>query len=70
MNILKCNDLKKVYMLNYTYKVFHNNLTNIVYVKYIEKYRGYGFRNDKLFYIKMIKFNTKIKRLSISGCIL
>ena len=52
------------------YKVFHYNLPNIIHVKYINKYTGYSFRNDKLFYIKMSKLNTKIKCLSISGCIL
>ena len=29
-----------------------------------------NFRNDKLMHIKMSKLNTKIKYLSISGCIL
>ena len=52
------------------YKAFHNNLPNIVQVIYVNKYLRYNFRNDKLFHIKMIKLNTKIKYLSISGCIL
>ena len=38
LNILKFNDLKKVYMLNYMYKAFHNKLPNIVQVKYVKKY--------------------------------
>ena len=70
LNILKFNDLKKVYMLNYMYKAFHNKLPNIVQVKYVKKYSRYNFRNYKLFHIKMSKLNTKIKWLSISGCIL
>ena len=70
LNILKFNDLKKVYMLNYMYKAFHNKLPNIVQVKYVKKYSRYNFRNDKLFHIKMSKLNTKIKCLSISGCII
>ena len=61
LNILKFNDLKKVYMLKYMYKAFHNKLPNIVQVKYVKKYSRY---------IKMSKLNTKIKCLSISGCIL
>ena len=36
-NILKCNDLKILCMLNYICKAFHNNLHNIVQVKYINK---------------------------------
>ena len=68
LNILKFNDLKKVYMLNYMYKAFHNKLPNIVQVKYLKKYSRYNFRNDKLFHIKMSKLNTKIK--CFSGCIL
>ena len=60
LNILKFNDLKKVYMLNYMYNAFHNKLPNIVQVKYVNKYSRYNFRNDKLFHIKMSKLNTKI----------
>ena len=37
LNILKFNDLKKVYMLNYMYKSFHLKLPNIVKVKYVKK---------------------------------
>ena len=70
LNILKFNDLKKVYILNYMYKAFHNKLPNIVQVKYVKKYSRFNFRNDKLFHITMSKLNTKIKCLSISGCIL
>ena len=57
-------------MLKYTYKAFHNKLPNIVQVKYVNKYTRYNFRNAKLFHIKTSKFNTKIKCLSISGCII
>ena len=49
LNILKFNDLKKVYMLNHMYNSFYNNLPNIIQVKYIKRYTGYSFRNDKLF---------------------
>ena len=68
--VLDNHDLKKVYMLNYMYKAFHNKLHNIVQVKYVKKYSRYNFRNYKLFHIKMSKLNTNIKCLSISGCIL
>ena len=70
LNIPKFNDLKNIYMLNYMYKAFHSNLPNIIQVKYIKKYTDYSFRNEKLFDIKMSKLNTKIKCLSVSGCIL
>ena len=56
LNILKYNDLKKVYM----YKAFHNKLPNIVQVKYVKKYSKYNFRNDKLFHIKMSKLNQRL----------
>ena len=32
LNILKFNDLKKVYMLNYMHTSFHNNVPNIIHV--------------------------------------
>ena len=46
-------------------KEFHK-LPNNVQVKYIKTYTGYICINDKLFYIKMSKLNTKIKCLSVS----
>ena len=57
-------------MLNYMYKVFNNKLPNIVQVKYVKKINKVTFRNDKLFHIKIIKLNTKIKCLSIYCCII
>ena len=59
-----------MYILNYMYKVFHNNLPNIIQVKYINKYIEYSFIIDTLFYIKPSKLDTKIKCVSVSGCIL
>ena len=52
------------------YKVFNNKLPNIVQVKYVKKINKVTFRNDKLFHIKIIKLNTKIKCLSIYCCII
>ena len=52
------------------YIEFNKNVTNIVQIKYIKKYTRYSFINDNLFYIKMIKLNTNIKCLSVSGCII
>ena len=52
------------------YKAFHNKLPNIVQVRYFKKYTRYNFRNYKLFHVKISKLNTKIKFLSIYGCIL